>query len=79
MKYLVYQRRSLVDVLRTQAIMAAYLSPQQAADLAKQYLEAAIPTDPEALERMREALEKEVAAIAAMGPIPVSAARFTAH
>jgi len=75
MKYLVYQRRSLVDALRTQALMAAYINPEQAADIAKQYLEAAIPTDPETLKAAEEHRAQEMAEIAKMEPIPFSSVR----
>jgi hypothetical protein len=75
MKYLVYQRRSLVDALRTQALMAAYINPEQAVDLAKQYLEAMIPTDPETLKAIEENRAKEMAEVAKMAPIPFSSVR----
>lgn len=76
MKYLVYQRRSLVEALRTQALMAAYINPEQAVDLAKQYIEVMIPTDPASLKAMEEARAQEMAEIAKMDPIPMSSARI---
>lgn len=72
MRYLVLQRRMLVEAMRTQALMTAYVNPEQASSAAKQYLELAVPTDPEVIEAAERAREEQMAEIAKMKPIPLS-------
>lgn len=69
---MVYQRRMLVEALKTKALLLAQLNPEQASKAAKDYMEHAIPVDAEAKDAHLRAKERELEQLANAEPIRLS-------
>ena len=76
MKFFVYQRRMYLDVLKTKALLTATLAPERAAEVAKAYLELAIPTSEEEIKKAEFKKELMLQEVANMKPIPISSIRL---
>ena len=69
-KYLVYQRRMLVDALKNKAMLLAMIDQkEQAATVAQAYLDMVIPPSKMAKQQKEMALEQELAEIEKLGPM----------
>lgn len=69
-KYAVYQRRALVEALRTKALLLTVLNPEAAVDAAQKYFAAAMPTG-----RIEETIKGSIESAASWkeaGPLPSS-------
>lgn len=76
LRYMVYQRRLLVEALKAKAMLVAMVNPKEAPKAAEDYFSIALPvSDSETLRRdlARETMMREVAK---MAPIPLSTMRF---
>lgn len=76
LKFIIYQRRILIDVLRQKALLLAAINPEEAQKVAKLYIEMLLPIDP--LEQRIKELQRElrVAELEHMGPIPLDQIKF---
>lgn len=75
-KLLVYQRRLLLNAIRDKAMMMAAIDGQAAQKLMQEYIEMAIPTDPEAARLTEYRFEQTLDAMEKSGPIPLSSFKF---
>lgn len=71
MRFMVYQRRMLVEALKTKALLVATLNPDAAQKAAQEYMEVAIPIEEGAQDEMLKRREKELESLADMKPIQV--------
>ena len=71
MRFMVYQRRMLVEAMKTKAILTAAINPERTEKAAQDYFELAIPVDERSEEETRRAHERELDALADMKPITV--------
>lgn len=72
LRFAVYQRRMMLEALRTESLMMASSNPEAAAKVAERYREHAVPVDPEEAELEMFRREREMKEIAKMGPISLS-------
>lgn len=70
MRYIVYQRRLLVEALKTKAMLYAMLGEAEpASKAAKDYFEVAFPTSKDEIARATSHREKALADLERMGPL----------
>jgi hypothetical protein len=69
MKFMVYERRMLIEALKTKALLVATLNPDRAEKAAQDYMEMAIPVGEGALDERLKRRERELEEIANMKPI----------
>ena len=67
MQYLVYQRRMMLEAMKTQAMCIAYVNPEGAQDAMKAYLDIAMPIDPEQIAAAERDKERQLDDVANMG------------
>lgn len=78
LKYVVYQRRLLVEALKTKAMLYAMLGEaDRASQAAKEYFDMAFPVSKEAAEQARARKEKALADIEKMGPLRMVNGKLT--
>lgn len=75
MRYMVYQRRMLVEAMKTKALLVASLNPEGAQKAAQEYMEIAIPVEEGARDDQLRQREKELDALADMKPIQIGGIR----
>lgn len=68
---MVYQRRMLVEAMKTKALLVATLNPDAAQKAAQDYMELAIPIEEGAQDEILKQREKELESLADMKPIQV--------
>ena len=76
LKFLVYQRRMLLAVMRDKAMMLSAIDGGMAQKVMKEYLDLQIPTDPEVAKLHDYRFEKTLDDIEKMGPIPLTSFTF---
>ena len=76
MKFLVYQRRMMVEAMQTQAMAVSIVNPEKAQKAIENYLKVALPVDPEVVAARERANERRVESLASAAPIPFSSIRF---
>lgn len=69
MKYMVYQRRSDVETLKTKALLTAMVCPERAAKAFEDYIGVVMPVSAEVLEARERERDRQVAEIDNMAPI----------
>lgn len=78
LKFLVYQRRMMLAVMRDKAMMLSAIDGGAAQKVMKEYLSLQIPTDPELAKLHDHRFEKTLDDIEKMGPIPLTSFQFGA-
>ncbi len=76
MKFLVYQRRMLLSVIRDKALILATINAEGAQKAFKEYMDLQIPTDPQIKKLQDFRFEKTLDEIEKTGPIPLSSFSF---
>lgn len=69
MRYMVYQRRSDVDTLKTKALLTAMINPERAAKAFEDYIGVVMPVSAEVIEARERERDRQVAEIDTMAPI----------
>ncbi len=72
LKFMVYQRRMFIETLKNKTMFMMQIDPAKAADMAKTYVELAMPVNPEDLDRIERSKQRSAEEIAKMPPIPLS-------
>lgn len=69
LRFMVHQRRQLVEAMKTKALLMATLNPDKAEKSAQDYFNLALPVGEDNLDARLKAREREVAELDNMAPI----------
>jgi hypothetical protein len=71
MRFMVYQRRMLVEAMKTKALILAAINPDKAVQAAQEYMEMCIPIDEGSQDELMRRRERELDELTNMKPITV--------
>lgn len=72
---MVYQRRMVVEAMKTKALLMATLNPERAEKAAQDYFQLAMPVSEDELDAQHRAKERALEEMMTMAPIPVTQIR----